>query len=545
MIVNFMSSEESSFLSTHGRSQREAVRRMKLDMNSRVHSFYQVLRDGKYYFLKALRPEHLSDEFYRESFRKEYDLGMHLDSEYIVRYHQLIDHDDECCLVMDFVNGLTLDDFLDEHPDYFSHRANTQKFLRQLCLALQEMHRHQALHLDLKPSNIMLTRVNNDVRLIDLGCSYMDARPDSMGQTMHYAAPEQLDGTYEVDARTDIYALGWILETISEHCALPSYYQKIADRCMQEKKDDRFQSVDAILSVLDEKRHSSSRLRKIVAAGLAVVLVASIIYLRFASTATVEGTVFIDTKYQDTLYLKILSANEHSLALVQAPKGGHVYTSDVVLPDSVIYDGETYYITEIGDSAFSFCTGITNVKFPPTLTTIRQKAFNNCSALNNVHLPPTMKDISMEVFLNCTSLTYVNWPASLTTVPRNCFVSCTSLRSISFPEGVTDIKQDAFCDCQQLTEVELPSTLKRIDRGAFYQCRSLQTITLPASLEVIGEYVFHKCSALSEIRIMAAKPPFASSIVDKSFKGIVRVPEASVEAYRHAAGWKELDIQPL
>ena len=71
MIVNFMSSEESSFLSTHGRSQREAVRRMKLDMNSRVHSFYQVLRDGKYYFLKALRPEHLSDEFYRESFRKE------------------------------------------------------------------------------------------------------------------------------------------------------------------------------------------------------------------------------------------------------------------------------------------------------------------------------------------------------------------------------------------------------------------------------------------------------------------------------------------
>ena len=80
---------------------------MKLDMNSRVHSFYQVLRDGKYYFLKALRPEHLSDEFYRESFRKEYDLGMHLDSEYIVRYHQLIDHDDECCLVMDFVERPT------------------------------------------------------------------------------------------------------------------------------------------------------------------------------------------------------------------------------------------------------------------------------------------------------------------------------------------------------------------------------------------------------------------------------------------------------
>ncbi len=74
------------------------------------------------------------------------------------------------------------------------------------------MHRHQSLHLDLKPANIMLTHVSNDVRLIDLGCSYMDARPDSMGQTQHYAAPEQLDVTYEVNARTGIYALGRILQ---------------------------------------------------------------------------------------------------------------------------------------------------------------------------------------------------------------------------------------------------------------------------------------------------------------------------------------------
>ena len=54
----------------------------------------------------------------------------------------------------------------------------------------------------------MLTHVNHDVRLIDLGCSYTDARPYLTGQTEGFAAPEQLDAAYDVAARTDIYALG-------------------------------------------------------------------------------------------------------------------------------------------------------------------------------------------------------------------------------------------------------------------------------------------------------------------------------------------------
>ena len=111
------------------------------------------------------------------------------------------------------------------------------------------------MQLDLKPSNIMLTRVNHDVRLIDLGCCYMDSRPDLTGLTEAYAAPEQLDGSRDVDARTDIYALGRILHDIHA-----SGLEPIACRCLQERKEDRFQSVSEILELLDNNQRPRKKM---------------------------------------------------------------------------------------------------------------------------------------------------------------------------------------------------------------------------------------------------------------------------------------------
>ena len=178
-----------------------------------------------------------------------------LHSDFIVGYHELTDTPAECSLLMDYVNGTTLSDFVGQHPNYFSNPVNLRKFLWQLCSALHELHSHQALHLDLKPSNIMLTSVNHDVRLIDLGCSYMDSRPNLMGKTDVYAAPEQRDGSYAVDARTDIYALGKILDQLSPR---QPFFQKIARRCLQVRKEDRFQSAEELLRHL-EKYKSGGR----------------------------------------------------------------------------------------------------------------------------------------------------------------------------------------------------------------------------------------------------------------------------------------------
>lgn len=62
----------------------------------------------------------------------------------------------------------------------------------------------------------MLTRIGCDVKVVDLGCCYSDTFVDSTGYTTQYAAPEQLAGR-KVDVRTDIYAVGKILELLPHH----------------------------------------------------------------------------------------------------------------------------------------------------------------------------------------------------------------------------------------------------------------------------------------------------------------------------------------
>jgi serine/threonine-protein kinase len=129
-----------------------------------------------------------------------------LEHPHLVRYLSL----DGDSILMEYVDGETLSQRIASNPGYFKNHKNTDKFIRQLLDVVGYLHSHQVLHLDLKPDNILLTRINHDVKLIDLGCCYTDAFQDTTGHSEGFAAPEQLAGQ-SVDVRTDIYAIGRIL----------------------------------------------------------------------------------------------------------------------------------------------------------------------------------------------------------------------------------------------------------------------------------------------------------------------------------------------
>ena len=123
------------------------------------------------------------------------------------------------------------------------------------------------LHLDLKPDNILLTHINHDVKLIDLGFCYTDTFKDTQGHTNSFAAPEQLSGQ-KVDVRTDIYAFGKIIEQLPDH----TIYNKVITRCTAENPDNRYQSVDDILQDLNHQR----RYYRCVALFVAIVAVLAV-----------------------------------------------------------------------------------------------------------------------------------------------------------------------------------------------------------------------------------------------------------------------------
>ena len=216
-----------------------------LDTQGATCDTFRVKLYGKLHFLKRLKPEFANDIRYQEAFRKEFETGYRLEHPNLVRYISMSDDG----ILMEYIDGETLTQYLANNPDYFKDRKNTDKFLRQLLDSVGYLHSHQVLHLDLKPDNILLTHINNDVKLIDLGCCYTDTFSDTQGRTNRYAAPEQL-ACESVDVRTDIYAIGKILELLPAS----SIYNKEIARCTAPDQSARYQSVDEILHDIDHQR---------------------------------------------------------------------------------------------------------------------------------------------------------------------------------------------------------------------------------------------------------------------------------------------------
>ena len=206
---------------------------------------YRVRLYGKLHFLKRLRPEFRTSPRHVAALRKEFETGYTLSHQGLVGYASLTPDG----ILMDYVDGQTLREFVRDNPEYLHQRSNADRFLQQLLDVVGYLHAHQVVHLDLKPENILITRIGHYVKIIDLGYCLTDTYADTPGRTDRYAAPEQFTGK-ALDVRTDIYAIGQILQELP--CA--DMYRKIAERCTADDPKERFQSTDEIVRAMHRRK---------------------------------------------------------------------------------------------------------------------------------------------------------------------------------------------------------------------------------------------------------------------------------------------------
>lgn len=290
-----------------------------LHVNGSTCDAYRVKLYGKLHFMKRLKPQYANDIRYREALRKEFETGFSLEHSHLVRYISC----DDTSIVMEHVDGDTLQHLLTTDPAYFTKKKHTDRLLLQLLDAVHYLHNHQVLHLDLKPANIMLTHVNHDVKLIDLGCCKTDSFIDTQGHTEQYAAPEQLSGG-DVDNRTDIYAIGKIIEQLPNH----HIYNKVISKCTAHDKSQRYQSVDKLKNDLRQKSNIRQFTFNILMV-IALVNIALVLYnllksdnpeQQLAPQVPVVDTIIHHTIIQqDTLVIKVddVKKKEPAVASVQ------------------------------------------------------------------------------------------------------------------------------------------------------------------------------------------------------------------------------------
>ena len=275
-----------------------------IDKNGATSDCFKVRIYGKWHFLKRPKKEFKNHPLYIAAFEKEFDLGFTLDHPNIVRYLNKGNDSDGIYILNEYVDGLTLNDFRGKYPHYFKKDENTRKMLSQLVSALAYLHRHQIVHLDIKPENILITNKGNNVKLIDLGLSYSDCYTEITGGTHTFGSPEQFGHSELIDERSDMYAVGKLIlylftGQVDIHSVrkLPTGLKELAKRCLQEDIQQRTITANEFLTVLSRKRANYTL---VILGVLFIALVIGIIEWRKPKIVPIEPT----SIKRDTIVIK-------------------------------------------------------------------------------------------------------------------------------------------------------------------------------------------------------------------------------------------------
>ena len=252
----------------------------------------------------------------------------------------------------------------------------------------------------------------------------------------------------------------------------------------------------------------------------------------------------------DGIYYKFFGGN--LVAVTYKDDSYFSYSGEVVIPETVEYDGWWYLVSCIGDRAFYRCPYLTKVTIPASVDRIENEVFvdafmdaSNSSITCLALTPPTISPTALDDYYTPQMTLYVpagkksayqaiaawNKFASIVELPYSFEkdgiyykITGTGTVSVSYKDSnyntysgrvtipatvryddvtytVTKVDHTAFFGCTGLTAVTIPETVTSIGNTVFKGCTALTSITIPNSVTSIGLYAFENCTALEDVVI--------------------------------------------
>ena len=144
---------------------------------------------------------------------------------------------------------------------------------------------------------------------------------------------------------------------------------------------------------------------------------------------------------------------------------------------------------------------VTIVRFHPNVIEVENEAFRECTKLREVVFNDKLKNIGRYAFQYCTSLSSITLPSTVTEVGHAAFYICSNLREVVLNKGLQKIGNASFSCCTSLSSIKLPSTITEVGGYAFDRCGSnLKEVVLHGVPREIGNDPFRYCRSLERFK---------------------------------------------
>ena len=378
-------------------------------------------------------------------------------------------------LLMDWVEGLTLDKYIREHiDDEYQLSLLTYQFSR---LAMWLMPQPFA-HGDLKPDNI-LVRDDGTLVLVDYDGMYVPAMKGQKARELgspDFRHPNRTESDF--DEHIDDFSLATILLSLKAIALQPSLLEEYSasDRLLFSENDYRKISESKVMDALKPLMLNAE---------LASLYSLFILAISQNNLSQISFRLFNLSRPERPQYEEenlSTEVTEEELANAWTDEYGVLYSADrkrlLKAPSNInkysIIDGTMV----ICDRAFALSIMCNN---------------------SSISIPKSVKIIGKESFKFCTGLDYIYIPQSVRTIGYRAFENCQYIRRVDISDGLKHIGEGAFGNCFRLSSIILPNTIISIGDWAFCNCESLSSITIPESVKILGNNLFYRCNKLREL----------------------------------------------
>ena len=468
----------------------------------------------KFYALKCFTKEQAGRE---KAYHQISDVLKNVDSPYLVSLRYLdkelfvdseqTEETEFPVLLMDWVEGKTLDEYLRENLD---DKYALEMLAYRFSQLAQWLIPQPFAHGDLKPDNI-LVREDGTLVLVDYDGMYVPAMKGQKAReigSLGFRHP--LRTVDKFDEHIDDFPLLSILLSLKAISINPCLFNELGtiDRLLFSHEDyiniGNSEILKILLSIEDKE---TNRLISLF-----------ILHLREDKTDMCLNLLNIE----EPDLSKYIEATDDDFAESWTDEYGITYSKDgtrllkgICIKGYKIKEGTIYICNDAFNEwrlidhqynyqiLFSESKHVKNqdrlieLTMPDSVKVIGENAFSGCQSLKKIRLSKNLVIIGDSAFSDCESMEKLSLPSSITLVGAEAFQNCTGLKEINLSCNIKSIKYSTFSNCIKLETIVLSNKLVEIGNSAFFGCSNLKYVELPPSVEILGNMVFQACPDLN------------------------------------------------